>query len=102
MERLFSMLCASGFEFEKKLRLAMAELESAERALQSVSELNENSSKRFENATKRYNKRLSDFMNHKRVCTLCRESLSLVPHHTPVHGERWSIRTQSGRLSNLK
>jgi hypothetical protein len=68
------MLCASGFEFEEKLQLARVEHENAQRALQSVSGLHQNGSKRFENAVKRYNRRLSDFVNHKRVCTLCRES----------------------------
>lgn len=68
------MLCASGLEFEEKLRLAMVERAHAERALQSVPVLNHNGSKRFEDAAKRYDKRLSDLVNHKRVCTLCRES----------------------------
>ena len=67
------MLCASGYEFEEKLRLAMTEQEKAQRALQSVSGLNEDCSKRFEDAARRYDKRLSDLVNHKRVCTLCRE-----------------------------
>jgi hypothetical protein len=75
------MLCASGFEFEEKLHLARVWQESAQRALQSISDVNPNSSKRFEDAVKRYNRRLSDFVNHKRVCSLCRES--------PVHkGEK--------------
>jgi hypothetical protein len=68
------MLCASGLEFEEKLQLARVEHENAQRALQSVSGLHQNSSKRFEDAVKRYNRRLSDFVSHKRVCTLCRES----------------------------
>jgi hypothetical protein len=68
------MLCASGFEFEEKLQLATVEHEIAQRALQSVSGLHPNSSKRFENAVRRYNRRLSDFVNHKQVCTLCRGS----------------------------
>jgi hypothetical protein len=71
--KLFSMLCASGFEFEEKLRAAAVEQANAQRALQSVSESNQ-SSKRLEDAAKRYNKRLSDYLNHKQVCTLCRES----------------------------
>jgi len=71
------MLCASGFEFEEKLNLARVEHENAHRALQSVSVSNQNSSKRFEDAVKRYNRRLSDFVNHKRVCSLCRESRSI-------------------------
>jgi hypothetical protein len=66
------MLCASGFEFEKKLRLASLEQETAQRALQSGS--SQSNSKRFEAAARRYNKRLSDFTGHKRVCTLCRGS----------------------------
>ena len=68
------MLCASGFEFEEKLRLATAEQENAQRALQSVSGLNQTAAKRFEDASKRYNNRLLDFVNHKRACTLCRQS----------------------------
>jgi hypothetical protein len=68
------MLCASGFEFEEKLHLARVEQENAQRALQSVSDVNQNSSKRFEDAANRYHRRLSDFVNHKRVCSLCRES----------------------------
>jgi hypothetical protein len=68
------MLCASGFEFEEKLHMARVEQENAQRALQSISGSPRNSSKRFEDAIQRYNRRLSDFVNHKRVCTLCRES----------------------------
>jgi hypothetical protein len=68
------MLCASGFEFEEKLHLAEVEHDHAQRALESVSGTNQNSSKRFEDAARRYNRRLSDFVNHKRVCSLCRES----------------------------
>ena len=68
------MLCASGFEFEEKLHVAKVEHDNAQRALQSLSAMNQNSSKRFEDAAKRYNSRLSDFVNHKRVCSLCRES----------------------------
>jgi hypothetical protein len=67
-----SMLCASGFEFEEKLRLAKAEQERAQRALQAASSLDSN---RLESASKRYNRRLSDFVNHKRSCTLCRDPL---------------------------
>jgi hypothetical protein len=69
------MLCASGFEFEEKLQLARVEHENAQRALQSVADVNQNSSKRFQDAVNRYNRRLSDFVNHKRVCSLCREVL---------------------------
>jgi hypothetical protein len=72
--RLFSMLCASGFEFEEKLRLAAVEQANAQRAPQSVADSNQNNSKRFEDAAKRYNKRLSDFVNHTRACTLCRDA----------------------------
>jgi hypothetical protein len=68
------MLCASGFEFEKKLQLAGVEHENAQRALQSLSGMNQIGSKRFEDAVKRYDRRLSDFVKHKRVCSLCRES----------------------------
>jgi hypothetical protein len=68
------MLCASGFEFEEKLQRAKTEHENAQRALQAVSGLHQSSSKRFENAVRRYNRRLSDLVNHKRVCTLCRGS----------------------------
>jgi hypothetical protein len=66
------MLCASGFEFEKKLRLATVEQENAQRVFQSG--CSPHSSKRFEAAAKRYDRKLSDFMGHKRVCTLCRDS----------------------------
>ncbi len=68
------MLCASGFEFEEKLHLARVEHENAQRVLQSVSGVNQTSSNRGEDAVKRYNSRLSDFVDHKRVCSLCRES----------------------------
>jgi hypothetical protein len=68
------MLCASGFEFEEKLHLAMLEQENARRALQPVSGSSENSAKRLDDAVERYNKRLSDFVNHKRACSLCKES----------------------------
>jgi hypothetical protein len=44
------MLCASGFEFEKKLRLAWLEQETAQRALQSGS--SQGNSKRFEAAAR--------------------------------------------------
>ena len=66
------MLCASGLEFEKKLRRATVEQANAQRALNSGS--HPNGSQRFEDASERYNRRLSDFMNHKRVCSLCSES----------------------------
>jgi len=68
------MLCASGLEFERKLRRATVEQANAQRSLLSVPGLSENGSKRFEDAAKRYNRRLSDYVNHKRVCSLCRES----------------------------
>ena len=67
------MLCASGLEFEKKLRRATVEQANAQLSLLSVPGLSQNGSKRFEDAAKRYNRRLSDFMNHQRVCSLCRE-----------------------------
>jgi hypothetical protein len=66
------MLCASGYEFEEKLRLAVMEREKAQRTLQSVSGSHGDECKRVEEAAKRYDKRLSDLVNHKRVCTLCR------------------------------
>jgi hypothetical protein len=47
------MLCASGFEFEEKLQLARVEHENAQRALQSISGLLQNSSKRVEDAVNR-------------------------------------------------
>lgn len=65
------MLCASGFELEKKLRLASQEQQNAQRALQSGS--SQSISKRVEAAAKRYNRRLSDLASHKSVCTLCAE-----------------------------
>jgi hypothetical protein len=68
------MLCASGFEFEEKLRAARAEQESAQRTLKSDAELDQSSSKRFELAAKRYDRTLADFASHKRECTLCRGS----------------------------
>jgi hypothetical protein len=68
------MLCASGLEFERKLRRATVEQANAQRAVLSVPGLSQSGSKRFEDAAERYNRRLSDFMNHKRVCSLCRES----------------------------
>ena len=68
------MLCASGFEFEEKLHMAKLEQENAQRALRSSSDSNPNGSKRFEDAVKRYQSRLSDFVNHKRVCSLCRDA----------------------------
>ena len=70
----FSMLCASGFEFEEKLRLAAVEQTKAQRALESVVDSSQNNSKRFEDAAKLYNKRLSDLVNHTRACTLCRDA----------------------------
>jgi hypothetical protein len=68
------MLCASGFEFKEKLHLVRLEYENVQRAFQPVSGPNENGSKRLEDAAKRHDKRLSDFVNHKRVCSLCRGS----------------------------
>jgi hypothetical protein len=78
------MLCASGYEFEEKLRTAMVEQENARRALQSHSALNENGSKRLEDAVKRYDGRLADFLNHKRVCTLCKDSKIANGSRAPV------------------
>jgi hypothetical protein len=68
------MLCALGFEFEEKLRMATVEQANAQRVLRSVSGSDKNSSERFEDAAERYRGRLSDFMNHKKACTLCGES----------------------------
>jgi hypothetical protein len=65
------MLCVSGFEFEGKLHLAQLESENVQRAYQPVSGPSENGSKRLEDAAKRHDKRLSDFVNHKRACSLC-------------------------------
>jgi hypothetical protein len=68
------MLCASGFEFEEKMRLARVEQENAQRLLQFTSASRQDSSKRVEDAAERYKRRMSDFVRHKRVCTLCKES----------------------------
>jgi hypothetical protein len=68
------MLCASGYEFSEKLRLAMRERELAGRALDAASVPSANNRRRFETAMKRYDKRLSDLTTHKHVCALCRES----------------------------
>jgi hypothetical protein len=67
------MLCASGFEFKEKLRLASMEQEAAKRALHAASSPSQNCARRFEDASKRYDQRLSELMNHKQACTLCRE-----------------------------
>jgi hypothetical protein len=69
---VLSMLCALGFEFEEKLRLASVEQANAQHRLQSISGSDQNSSKRFEVAVERYNGRLADYTNHRQVCTLCR------------------------------
>ncbi len=82
------MLCASGFEFEEKLHLAIVEQENARRALQSHSGLNENGSKRLEDAVKRYDGRLADFVNHKRVCSLCKDSKMVNGARTPGFRKR--------------
>jgi hypothetical protein len=69
------MLCASGFEFQEKLRLAMMEQEAAKRSLSHAAPVpSHHSVKRLEDASRRYDKRLSDFQNHKQVCALCKES----------------------------
>jgi hypothetical protein len=68
------MLCASGFEFSEKLRLASMEREAAKRALDAVSLTSQNCARRFEDASKRYDRRLSELMSHKQACALCRES----------------------------
>ena len=82
------MLCASGYEFEEKLHLAMVERENARRAVQAHSGSNENGSRRLEDAVKRYNSRLADFVNHKRVCTLCKESKMPSASRAPVFRKR--------------
>jgi hypothetical protein len=82
------MLCASGYEFEEKLHQAMVEQENARRGLQSHSGLNENGSKRLEDAVKRYDSRLADFLNHKRVCTLCKDSKMANGARTPVFSRK--------------
>jgi hypothetical protein len=94
------MLCASGFEFEEKLHLAEVERENAQRIIQSVSDLNQSTSKRFEEAVKRYNKRLSDFVNHKRVCTLCREAQNKV--RGPLLANISNIQSRSNRATKNK
>ena len=78
------MLCASGYEFEEKLHLALVEQESARRALQTHSDSNGNAAKRVDDAVKRYNSRLADFVNHKRVCTLCKDSKTVRGMRAPV------------------
>jgi hypothetical protein len=78
------MLCASGYEFEEKLHAAMVEQENARRALQSHPGLNGSGSKRLEDAVKRYDSRLADFVNHKRVCTLCKDSKMVNGSRAPV------------------
>jgi hypothetical protein len=83
------MLCASGYEFEEKLHLAMVERENAQRAIESNSDSNGLGSKRLEDAVKRYESRLSDFVNHKQVCTLCKES-------KVVYGGRKRVFRKSG------
>jgi chemotaxis regulatin CheY-phosphate phosphatase CheZ len=67
------MLCASGFEFKEKLRLASMEREAAKRALDAVSLASQDCTGRFEETSKRYNRRLSELMNHKQACALCRK-----------------------------
>jgi hypothetical protein len=67
------MLCASGYEFSEKLRLAMRERELAGRALDASRTPSQNNRRRFEAAMKRYDSRLLDLTSHKKVCALCRE-----------------------------
>jgi hypothetical protein len=67
------MLCASGYEFNEKLRLASKDQEAAKRALRRVVVPSPDSARRFEDASRRYDRRLSDFENHKLTCGLCRE-----------------------------
>ncbi len=65
------MLCASGFEFEEKLRQAAEERAKAQRAQRTSVELNRNRLKYIENAIKRYDRSLVALVDHKRACTLC-------------------------------
>jgi hypothetical protein len=67
------MLCASGFEFKEKLRLASMEREAAQRSLAVAAVPGFSRTKRLEEASERYEKRLLDFMRHKEICALCRE-----------------------------
>jgi hypothetical protein len=67
------MLCASGFEFSEKLRLASMEREAAQRSLAVAPVPGFSRARRLEEALERYEKRLSDFMRHKEICALCRE-----------------------------
>jgi hypothetical protein len=67
------MLCASGFEFSEKLRLALMEREAAQRSLAVAAVPGFSRARRLEEALERYEKRLSDFMRHKEICALCRE-----------------------------
>jgi hypothetical protein len=68
---MFSMLCASGLEFEEKLRQAAGERAKVERVQTSGAVLNENNLKYAEAVAKRYDSSLSALANHKRSCTLC-------------------------------
>jgi hypothetical protein len=67
------MLCASGFEFKEKLRLASMEREAAQRSLAVAAVPRFSRARRLEEASERYEKRLSDFTRHKEICALCRE-----------------------------
>jgi hypothetical protein len=65
------MLCASGLEFEEKLRQAAEERAKAQRAHAAGADLRGNNLKYVETVAKRYDSSLSAFVNHKRSCTLC-------------------------------
>jgi hypothetical protein len=67
------MLCASGFEFKEKLRLASMEREAAQRSLAVAAVPGLSRARRLEEAQERLDQRLSDFMRHKEICALCRE-----------------------------
>ena len=67
------MLCASGYEFEKKVRSAELKLAKAQRSPQPALDPNPNGPRRVKDAIGRYNARLSDLTNHQRACTLCKD-----------------------------
>ncbi len=68
------MLCASGFEFEERLRQAAGERAKVERVQKSGAGVSENNLKYAEAVAKRYDSSLSAFANHKQSCTLCSKS----------------------------
>jgi hypothetical protein len=68
------MLCASGLEFEEKLRQAAEERAKAQRAQERLADSRGNNLKYVEAVAKRYDSSLSAFVNHKRSCTLCSKS----------------------------